>query len=139
MSRSRRGTFPTRRRLRPGNCRYWSRTALPVCPRTASSSAPRSDLGRRTEFLHAGRQRVGRPLDHLLEQKVHEQEQRLGFENQQDAGFLLVIVEVLVHAGILDQHDVTGLPLHITAVMHVMAVALEYVEHRAVEMAVFLP
>src|SRR5436190_10325331 len=32
----------------------------------------RSDIGRRFEILMAGRQRVGRPLDHFLEQQVHE-------------------------------------------------------------------
>ena len=51
---------------------------------------------------------------------------------------LLVVVEMLVHAAVLDQHHVAGLPFHVAAVMDVMAVALEHVEHRAVEMAVLL-
>ena len=50
----------------------------------------------------------------------------------------LDVVEVLVHAGVLDQHHVAGLPRDVAAVVHVMAVALEHVEHRAVEMAVLL-
>ena len=54
------------------------------------------------------------------------------------AGFLLVVVEVLMHAGVLHQHHVAGLPFHVAAVVHVVAVALEHVEHRAVEMAVLL-
>src|SRR5262249_24978663 len=34
---------------------------------------------------------------------------------------------------------VAGLPRNMTAVVHVVAVALEYIEHRAVEVAVLLP
>ena len=51
---------------------------------------------------------------------------------------VLVVVEMLVHAAVLDQHHVAGLPFHVAAVMNVVAVALEHVEHRAVEMAVLL-
>ena len=43
-----------------------------------------------------------------------------------------------MHAAVFDDHDVAGLPLHVAAVVHVMAVALEHVEHRAVEMAMLL-
>src|SRR5579862_5975658 len=32
----------------------------------------RSDVGRRLEILVTGRQLVGRPLDHFLEQQMHE-------------------------------------------------------------------
>ena len=49
-----------------------------------------------------------------------------------------IVVEVLVHAAVLDEHDVAGLPVDVPAVMDVVAVALEHVEHRAVEMAVLL-
>src|SRR5215470_11132016 len=43
-----------------------------------------SDVGRRPIILLAFRRLVGRPLDDFLEQEVHEQEQRLGLEHQQD-------------------------------------------------------
>src|SRR5262249_23492947 len=48
------------------------------------------------------------------------------------------IVEVLMHAAVLDQHHVAGLPGNLAAVVDVVAVALEHVEHRAVEVAVLL-
>ena len=69
---------------------------------------------------------------------MHEQEQRLRLEHQVDAFLVLGVVEVLMHAAVLDQHHVAGLPWDPPAVMHVVAVALEHVEHRAVEMAVLL-
>ncbi len=48
------------------------------------------------------------------------------------------VIEVLVHAAVLDQHHVAGLPGDLAAVMNVIAVALEHIEHRAVEVAVLL-
>src|SRR5207244_279761 len=42
-------------------------------------------------------------------------------------------------ATVLDDHHVAGLPGDMAAVVHVMAAALEHVEHRAVEVAVLLP
>ena len=86
----------------------------------------------------AGRQCVWRPFHDLLEQEVHEQEQRLCLEHQQDRLFLRIVVEVLVDAAVLDDHHVARLPGNVPAVVHVMAAALEYVEHRAVEVAVLL-
>src|SRR5262245_57742650 len=47
-----------------------------------------SDVRRRFVAVLAGRQFVGRPLHDLLEQQVHEQEQRLGLEHQEDRLFL---------------------------------------------------
>jgi hypothetical protein len=86
----------------------------------------------------AGRQFVSRPFHHFLEKEVHEQKQRLRLEHQENAILVLVVVEMLMHAAVLDQHHVTGLPFHVAAVMDVVAVPLEHVEHRAVEMAVLL-
>src|SRR3984885_2813893 len=45
---------------------------------------------------------------------------------------------MLVTAAVLDQHHVAGLPFHVAPVMDVMAVALEHVKHRPVEVAVLL-
>src|SRR6516165_2351653 len=42
-------------------------------------------------------------------------------------------------ATVLDDHHVAGLPGDMAAVVHVMAAALEHVEHSAVEVAVLLP
>src|ERR1019366_9803715 len=44
-----------------------------------------------------------------------------------------------MHAAILDNHDVTGLPIDPFAVMDVMAAAFEDVEHGAVQVTVLLP
>src|SRR6266566_1196315 len=98
----------------------------------------RSDVGRRFEILMAGRQLVGRPFDHFLKQQVHEQKQRLRLEHQKNAVLVFVVVEMLVDAAVLDQHYVAGLPLHGTAVVDIVAVALEDVKYRAVEMTVLL-
>src|SRR5262245_47433144 len=60
---------------------------------------------------------IGRPLHHLLQQQVHEQEQRLRLEHQVDTFLLVGVVEVLVHAAVLDQHHVAGLPRDLAAVV----------------------
>jgi hypothetical protein len=70
--------------------------------------------------------------------QVHEQEQGLRLEHQQHRLFVGRVVEVLMHAAVLDDHHVAGLPRNMPAVVHVVAAALQYVEHRAVEMAVLL-
>ena len=49
-----------------------------------------------------------------------------------------IVVEMLVDAAVLDDHHVAGLPGNVPAVVHVVAAALEHVEHRAVEVAVLL-
>ncbi len=54
------------------------------------------------------------------------------------ASFFRIVVEVLMHAAGLDDHDVAGLPVDPPAVMDVMAAALQHEEHRAVQMPVFL-
>src|SRR3981189_3558843 len=81
---------------------------------------------------------IGRPLHHLLQQQVHEQEQRLGLEHEVDALLALGVIEVLMHAAVLDQHHVAGLPGNLAAVVDVIVVALQDIEHRAVEVAMLL-
>ena len=100
--------------------------------------ALRQMSARRLVVFRALGRNFRRPFHDLLEQQVHEQEQRLGLEHQQHRLFVRRVVEVLMHAAVLDQHHVAGLPRNMAAVVHVMAVALEHVEHRAVEMAVLL-
>ena len=55
-----------------------------------------------------------------------------------DALLALGIIEVLMHRAVLDQHHVAGLPFDAAAVMDIVAVAFEDVEHRAVEVSVLL-
>src|SRR5215472_9020037 len=45
---------------------------------------------------------------------------------------------MLMHAPVLDQHHVPGLPFHVPAIVDVVAMTLEYIEHRAVEMTMLL-
>src|SRR5262249_16398462 len=138
-SRTACGTLPTPPRPRRGTCRSPSPNGRDPFPRTGCSwLSPGSDVGRRLVILLAGGRIVGRPLDDLLEQEVHEQEQGLRLEHQQDRLVLGVVVEVLVHAAVLDEHHVTGLPRNVAAVVHVVAAALEHVEAGAVEVAVLL-
>ena len=83
--------------------------------------------------------RMVRRIGHdLLEQQMHEQEERLRLHHQQDRLVVGIVVEMLMDAAILDDHHVAGLPLDAPPVMHVMAVALEDLEHGAVHMAVLL-
>ena len=70
---------------------------------------------------------------------MHEKEQRFCLEHQQHRFIFRIVVEMLMHAAGLDNHDVTGLPVDAAAVMDVIAAALQDKEHRAVEMAVLLP
>src|SRR6266567_5812330 len=63
-------------------------------------------IGWRRPILMAFRQRRRRIGNHLLKQQVHEQEQRLGLEDQQDRFIVRVVVEVLMHTAILDEHDI---------------------------------
>ena len=69
---------------------------------------------------------------------MHEQEQRLGLQHEQDRLVVGVVVEVLMDAAVLDDHDVAGLPVDAAAVMDVMAAAFEHIEHGAVQVAVLL-
>ena len=45
---------------------------------------------------------------------------------------------MLMHAAVLDEHDVARLPRNMPAVMDVVAAALEDIEHGAVQMPVLL-
>src|SRR5215471_2346019 len=69
---------------------------------------------------------------------MHEEEQRLGFEHQENGLLVGIVVEVLMHATVLDDHHIASLPRDVAAVVYVVAAALEHVEHRAVEVAVLL-
>src|SRR5262245_24609300 len=112
--------------------------AGPFSSKTVLMRSSASDVGRRAKVFLALWRLVGRPLNDFLEQEVHEQEQRLGLEHQQDRLVLGVVIEVLVHAAVLHEHHVAGLPGNVPAVMDVVAASLEHVEAGAVEMAVLL-
>src|SRR5213075_2909322 len=86
----------------------------------------------------AFQKRGGRIGDHLLEQQVHEEEQRLGLEDQQHRLVFRIVVEVLMHTAGLDDHDVAGLPIDAPSVMDVVASTLDDEEDGAVEMSVLL-
>src|SRR5262249_44241385 len=107
-------------------------------PLSSKAIARASNVGRWFVGVLARRQFVGRPFHDLLEQEMHEQEQRLGFEHQENCFVLGIVVEMLMDATVLDDHHVAGLPGDVPAIVHVMAAALEHVEHRAVEVAVLL-
>ena len=47
---------------------------------------------------------LGGKFGDLLEQHVHEQEQRLGLHDQEDAFIVGLVAEMLMHAGVLDDH-----------------------------------
>src|SRR5262245_24894440 len=93
---------------RRGTSRFWFPT---VRLRDLRSSAWRSSSQIRWRFvvLAAFGWDLRRPLDDLLEEQVHEQEQRLGLEHQQHRFLVRIVIEMLVHAGVLDQHHVAGL------------------------------
>src|SRR5262249_31226738 len=71
-------------------------------------------------------------------QEMHEKEKRLRFGHQENGFVLGIVVEVLVHATVFDDHHVAGLPGDMAAVVDVVAATLEHVEYRTVEMAVLL-
>ncbi len=85
-----------------------------------------------------GRRVLGRVFHDLLEQQVHEQEQRLGLENQDHRFLVLVIVQMLVNAGVLDQKGIARFPVQAFPVVNVVALAFEDVEHRGIHVAVLL-
>ena len=69
---------------------------------------------------------------------MHEEKERLRLDHEKDRLVLRVVVEMLMHAAILDDHHIAGLPRDVAAVMDVVTVAFEHVEHGAVHMAVLL-
>src|SRR5688572_16618575 len=107
--------------------------ALPTCATLRSSrtvilecSSCGLEIGRRGPILMALRQRGGRIGNHLLIQQVHEEEERLGLEYQQDGFSRRIVVEMLVHAAVLHQHDIAGLPFNAPPIVNVVAPALEH-------------
>src|SRR5258706_2336282 len=95
-------------------------------------------VGRRRPILMPLGERVRRIGDHLLIEQVHEQEQRFGLEHQKDRLVVGVVVEVLMHAAVLDEHHIAGLPLDAAPVMDVMAASLDDVEAGRVQMPMLL-
>src|SRR5579884_4077766 len=73
------------------------------------SGCEKSEIGWRRPILVALGQRRRRIGNHLLVQEMHEQEERLGFEHQQDRLAIRIVIEMLMHAAILDKHHVAGL------------------------------
>src|SRR6516165_1671201 len=131
--------IPARPRYRRhGSCRWRSRTAPGPCPERSWDLLGASNIRRRLVMVLTGRQLVGRPLHDLLKQQMHEQEQRLGLEYEQDRLLLGIVIEMLVNAAVLDNHHVACFPRNMPAVVHVMAAAFEDIEHGAVEVAVLL-
>src|SRR5678810_898271 len=87
----------------------------------------------------AARRRLGGPrLDEVLEQHVHEHEHRLGLDDQRARRLVLAGVEVLVHAVVMHDRDVAGLPVVAHAIVDLVADAVEDVERRLVDMAMLL-
>ncbi|OLS99727.1 hypothetical protein BJF90_38370 [Pseudonocardia sp. CNS-004] len=74
----------------------------------------------------------------LLEEHVHEHVHGLGLDDQRAGGALGVGVEVLVHAVVVHDRDVAGLPVVALAVVDLVAVAVEDVERGLVDVAVLL-
>src|SRR5216683_6745212 len=86
-----------------------------------------------------GRGRRFRPLlDRVLEQHVHEQIHRLGLDHQRPGGLPFAGVEMLVHAVVMDDRDVAGLPIVANAVVDLVARAIENVERGLVDVPVLL-
>src|SRR5262252_9988292 len=83
--------------------------------------------GRFWPFLHS-----------VLEQHVHEQIHRLGLDHQGAGGLPFAGVEMLVHAVVMDDRDVAGLPIVTNAVMDFVARSIENIERRLIHMSVLL-
>src|SRR5262249_21329897 len=77
-------------------------------------------------------------LDRMLEQHVHEQIHRLGLDHQGAGGLLFAGVEMLVHAVVMNNRDITGLPIVANAVVDFVARAIENIERRLVYVSVLL-
>src|ERR1700686_4935095 len=79
--------------LSPDRACFLSSIALMLAP------AGFSKIGRRRIGLVV-RRPLGRPFHHLLQQQMHEQEQRLRLEHEMDAFLGVGVVEVLMHAAV---------------------------------------
>src|SRR6266403_658568 len=92
----------------------------------------------RLEADAAGR-RLGRARNHrLLEQQVHEHVHRLGLDDQGARRLVRAGVEVLVNAVVVHDRHVARLPVVAHPVMYFVALAVEDVERRLVDVAVLL-
>src|SRR5258705_759730 len=133
---------PARRRaLRYGG----SAVALAEAERSASTSIRRLFVVVEVLFEVAGlepfRPRRGRRrprLHDLLEEHVHEHEHRLGLHDERARRPGRARVEMLVDAVVVDDGDVAGLPVVADAVVNLVALAVEDVERRFVDVAVLL-
>src|SRR5882724_712397 len=76
--------------------------------------------------------------DGLLEHQVHEQDHRLGLQDQRSRGFHRIGVEVLMHAVHVHDRHVPGRPVVAHAVVDLVALAVEDVERSLVHVAVLL-
>src|ERR1700730_304030 len=92
----------------------------------------------RHEVALRGRRRGRTLLHRVLEQHVHEQIHRLGLDHQGARGLLGAGIEVLVHAIVMHDRDIAGLPVVADAVVNLVARPVENVEGRLVDMAVLL-
>src|SRR5262249_43702531 len=88
--------------------------------------------------LGGGGWRLRTLLHRVLEQHVHEQIHRLGLDDQSPGRLLRAGVEVLVHAIVMHDRDIAGLPVVARAVVDFVARAIENVEGGLVHMAVLL-
>ena len=79
-----------------------------------------------------------REIDDPLEQHVHEQKERLRLHHEDDRLVVGIVVEMLVHTGVLDDQRVARLPVVADLVVHVVTLALQHEKDRAVHMAVLL-
>src|SRR6185437_11448711 len=77
--------------------------------------------------------------DDLLEEQMHEEEQRLRLHDEEDRLVVGIVVEMLMNAAILDDHHIARLPVDAAPIMHVVAIAFQHIEHGAVHMPVLLP
>ena len=78
----------------------------------------------RHEVALGGGRRLRALLHRVLEQHVHEQIHRLGLDDQSPRRLLRAGVEVLVHAIVMHDGDVAGLPVVARAVVDFVARAM---------------
>ena len=74
----------------------------------------------------------------LLEDQMHEQEERLGLRDQHDRLVFRIVVQMLVDAGVLDDEGIARFSVEALAVMDVVAFALQHIENGAIHMTVAL-
>src|SRR6267142_2630142 len=122
-----------------------SAVALAEAERSASTSIRRLFVVIEVLFevarLESFRPRRGRRrprLHDLLEEHVHEHEHRLGLHDERARRPGRAGVEMLVDAVVVDDGDVAGFPVVADAVVNLVALAVEDVERRFVDVAVLL-